>query len=266
MPCHPSAQAWFDGHILDDTVFAAAYGFLTGRARAVLKKCIARQHQVWGESPLTGEEARRTRQGFGVRITESPAPYSFVLCERGYGSAPAFLAAVMPALLAAVDPVVVCFSGVIPGTPSVEHACPPEETAGVSPALLASLELAGVERAYAADEEDALGIFRGLSGRDSNGRLIILGGVSFGSALAYEAHQRSTPCRSLTGCLRYFSGSLNSVVEQHGSPAGEIHGVPLTGAGPEPSLRLEKGHEDIWFWPDLGPVWFRNRRMHFFSS
>lgn len=261
MPEHPSSVAWLDKHALHDDSFAEAYDALNGAERAVLKKCIARLYQVWGETPPKESRTRAFIQGFGLEESSAPVPYVLLVCELSYPSPAAFLAALMPALLAGVEPVLPCFVPARDGG-GMRH---------VPAALLAALELAGVERAFLAADDAVQDFFTSLSGRNAAGRLVLLGGAACGESLALEAHRKGLPCRSLTGLPRYFSVRLDEAAEQcfrpRSSGAAGGNAIPPDDAGDEDGLflSLDAGHEDIWVWPDLGPDWFRTKRMRFFS-
>lgn len=261
MPEHPSSTTWLDAHALDDDAFAGAYESLHARERAVLKKCIARLYQVWGELPSREDRTRTFTQGFGLEESSAPVPYVLLLCESFYASPAALLAALLPALLAGVEPVLPCF---VPTAKTDEDARP------VWAPLLAALELAGVERAFYAREASIQEFFQGLGDRGPDGRLVLLGGPSFGQNIALEAHRKGVPCRSLTRPSRYFSARLNEAAEQFfRSRPGEDsipESLPASDEDVEGLfLSLDAAHEDIWFWPCLGPDWFRTKRMRFYS-
>jgi len=250
----PSYQSWLDAHALADTVMAGAYEFLSDKERAVLKKCIARHHVVWGEYSFRESRTRSFRQGFGLVEDEAPAAYALLVCEISYPSPAAFIAALMPALLAGVSAVLPCF---------ISARDRPSSWKDISPPLLGALELAGIERAFVASESEVCVLAEMLHAGGGRGRIVLLGGQGFGESVALHAHRAAVLCRSLTQPPIYYSSRLNAVLEQR-----------FMEGGAEPACRddddamllhLDAGHEDVWFWPKLDPEWFRTRRMRIFS-
>jgi len=221
-------QSWLDAHALADSVMAGAYEALRGEEWAVLKKCIARQHVVWGEYATRESRTRSFRQGFGLVEDDAPAAYALLVCEASHPFPAAFIAALMPALLAGVSAVLPCF---IPA----EDKEPDRQ--GISASLLGALELAGVERAFAAPEAEVRVLAELLRADGGSGRMVLLGGQGFAESLVLPAHRAGVVCRALR-------------LEDDGDAVG---------------LRRDAAHEDVWFWPELGPNWFRTRRMRIFS-
>ena len=231
-------DVWYDAHALADSVMADAYEALRDEDRAALKKCIARQHVVWGEYAAHASRTRSFRQGFDLAEDVAPAAYALLVCEASYPFAAAFAAALMPALLAGVSAVLPCF---IPAQDQAPGRDPGGQgvRAPLAP-LLGTLELAGVERAFAASESeicDLAELLRTKGDHGSGGRIILLGKPGFAESLILPAHRAGVLCRSLH--------------REDGAEAASLH--------------QDAAHQDVWFWPDLGPGWFRTRRMRIFS-
>ena len=220
--------SWFDAHALADSVMAEAYEALRSEDLAVLKKCIARQHVVWGEYVARESRTRSFRQGFGLVEDDAPAAYALLVCEASHPSPAAFIAALMPALLAGVSAVFPCF---------ISAGDKVSGRQDISAPLLGALELAGVERAFAASEAEVRALAELLRADGGSGRVVLLGGPGFGESLVLHAHRAGVVCRSL-----------------HHEESEEAIG-----------LHRDAAHEDVWFWPELGPDWFRIRRMRLFS-
>lgn len=255
MTLHSRLEHWLDSHCLDDALLAEAYESVGGPVRSLLKKNIARMHQIWGEYPERGASQRRWRQGFVLETEDVPCPYAFIVCDSSCVSPTAFLAVLMPAVLAGVKLIAPCFIF------SEERLPSPAMRAGrgggfpPAPGLLAALELTGTERAFAADEDaaaDFLCLAREVYG---NGRLVVIGKPSFGLPLLMQAHESGLICRSLT---------LPPV--HHSRPPREAAGPPdgaddIAQRASNMRLNLEAKREDFQIWPDLEPLWFRCRRM-----
>lgn len=232
------STAWLDAHALDDACVGAAYESVSARERAALKLCIARLHAIYGESAARERRRRCFRQGFCLEEEEVPAPFALVVCEAAYRWPSAFLAAVMPALLAGVTRVLPCF---LPSGRDADGCAEPRAS------LLAALELAGVERSFTAGEEEAQSLLRDLAREEEGGCLVLLGERSFAESLLLTAHRSGVA----------------------GIP---LVRPPLAGAhAPREGLRtdflfLDAAHHFVWVWPDLPPSCFRRRRMRLFSS
>ena len=248
-----SCPAGLLSHAVDDRHMAEAYEALGAKPRATLKKCIARLHRFWGESPKRSLLLRTPAEGFCVEREDVPADFALIVCAADYSHPTAFLAAIMPAVLAGVPAVLPLF--IHRETPG-NDASPQSDTLPCFP-LLAALELAGVERAFALDEAAALAALREL--QTDRGRLLFIGERPFGDSLALYAHQSGMLFRSLLQPPRYHSERLGRiakpvfVTEDSFGAAAE----GCSAASGEPSLLLGPDQEDLWFWPDLEPAWFR---------
>jgi hypothetical protein len=246
------AEAWFDAHALDDRCMGNAYESIGGRKRASLKLCIARLHEIYGESPLEERRARFFRQEFRLEEEETPVEYALIVCEAAYPFASAFLAAIMPAVLAGVRRVLPCF------------VFSSREATGREPAapLLASLELAGVERAFAAAGEDLPPVLRSLDNTVGQGRLLLIGSPPCGEQLVLLAHRFGLAGVSLPHPPQ--AGSLSPESAADGRGYGGAVSSTGTGAS-QPALFLDEGHKSVWIWPDLPPSWFRQRKLRLSS-
>lgn len=274
-----SCPDWLEAHALDDAAMGRAYENLGAASRAVLKTCIARLHQIWGESPDRSLSLRCPRQGFCLEREDRPAEAAVIVCASDYRHPTAFLAALMPAVLGGVRTVLPLF------TPSSDAACShrtarapgsgqkaafsPDREAPPPDPLLAALELAGVERAYLLDEEAALALLQEL--RPETGRLVLLGERPFAQSLVLHAHAVGLACRSFLRPPRYWNERLGRILTLD-FPAGRAFSGPEEESpehGPEgfePCVRLDAAHEALWIWPDLEPDWFRPRRARLFST
>jgi hypothetical protein len=253
---HPAvdAEAWLEAHALDDDCLGDAYEATGARDRAELKLCIARLHEIYGESPAMERRARFFRQGFRLEEEEKPVPYLLIACEETLPFAAAFLAALMPALLAGVRRVLPCF------VPAFRAAAGAE----ISSALLAALELAGVERGFSAAEEDLPSLARSLCEKFGPGRLLVLGAPPFGERLILSAHRAGVACVPLVLPPRAECPAREAAKK----PESGCDRIPPAGgaAVPHPALFPDGEPQSVWIWPDLPPAWFRRRTMRIFSS
>ncbi len=252
---------WLDGHAVDDARMGEAYESLDAQSRSGLKACIARLHRIWGESPDVSRSLLCPRQGFCLEREDRPAEAAVIACAADYRHPAAFLAAIMPAVLAGVQALLPAFV-----LPAVPRAAAP----GSLPAapLLAALELAGVERAVVLDEEAALALAREL--RPERSRLLLLGEEPFGEGLILHAHNAGLACRSFFQAPCYWSERLNRAealsFTMGGVPGGR-KGNPSASKGEAADypVRLDADHETLWIWPDLEPNWFRLQRARLFT-
>ena len=95
-----SCPEWLETHALGDDRMGRAYESLSAESRAVLKTCIARLHQIWGESQDRVLQLGCPRQGFCLEREDHPAEVAVFVCAADYRHPTAFLAALMPAVLA----------------------------------------------------------------------------------------------------------------------------------------------------------------------
>lgn len=249
---------WLDDHAVDDARMGEAYESLDAQSRSALKTCIARLHRVWGESPDLFRTLSCPRQGFCLEREDRPAEAAVIACAADYRHPAAFLAAIMPAVLAGVRALLPVF--VLPAALDGREPLP----AGP---LLAALELAGVERAVILDEEAALSLAREL--RPERSRLLLLGEKPFGERLILYAHSAGLACRSFFQAPWYWSERLNraepllSIVEN--ASGGQKGDFSVSGDAADYPVRLDADHENLWLWPDLELNWFRLQRARLFT-
>lgn len=263
MTLHSQLEHWLDRHCLDDALLAEAYESVGGPGRALLKKNIAWLHQIWGESPERNTTLRRWRQGFLLETEDVPCPYALIVCDASCVSPAAFLAVLMPAVLAGVELIAPCFIF------SEEHRDSPTDRGGgtggflPAPGLLAALELTGTERAFAADENAAAAFLHLAREVYGNGRLVVIGKPSFGLPLLMQAHESGLICRSLTLPPAHHSSQPRETagqwIHEAGGPPDKTDDMAQTASNTR--LNLDVKLEDFPIWPDLEPIWFRCRRM-----
>lgn len=266
-----------DAWVLDEARFGEAYAALDAYERSLLKTCIARLHQIWGESPDLNL-SRVARRGFCLEREDRPAATAAIVCPASYRHPAAFLAALMPAVLAGVARILPLFVTDRPGD-------------AVSAPLLAALELAGVEDAYAPDGAAAIEALEALRPE----RLVLLGDGELGRRFAARAHELDVCFRSFAHPPRYYNERLGRAAIQEftaeppapsrsdgqcrgfagqsgehgraGCPARDAPGRREPCAERKrdvPALSLDAAHEQVWIWPDLDPGWFRKARLRLF--
>lgn len=243
---------WLDQYAVAEALMAEAYESLDLASRSAFKKSIARLHAIWGERPELERQFFCARQGFCLERENRPADVAVIVCSAGYRYPAAFLAVLMPAILAGTRSLVPVFTPVGPEEGSAFSG----NVRVVRPQalLLAALELAGVEQAFVLEEADILRLLQGL--RPETTRLVLLGETAFGESLLLHAHAGGMGCRTFMRPPWYYSERLGLTVLSGFEPE-----VPLA-EGEEPpcagaALRLDAAHEDVWLWPDLAPDWFR---------
>jgi hypothetical protein len=248
-----SLNTWLDARALPDETRAAAYAALSGVELAVLKKCIAVLHRFWGERPRRLMTPCAFSPQLHTELDDRPAPWALVVCDAAYVSPAALLAAVMPAVLAGVDLVLPCLV-------RAEDDLAP---LFLSP-LLAALELAGLERAFSFSPLDAAVLLELLADEGGDGRLVLLGQGSYSANLAALAFELGVVSRFLTRPPRYFNKRLYMTAEQRFDDTAADGSID----GDDPRdivLHLDTRYENIWIWPDLGPDWFRTRRLRVYE-
>ena len=248
---------WLDDHGVDDARMGEAYESLDAQSRSGLKTCIARLHRIWGESPDVSRSLSCPRQGFCLEREDRPAEAAVIACAAGYRHPTAFLAALMPAVLAGVQAILPAF--VLPAGSTGRESLP-------AAPLLAALELAGVERAVVLAEETALSLVRQL--RPERSRLLLLGEEPFGEGLILHAHNAGLTCRSFFRTPCYWSERLNraeALPFAAENASGKDALCECRGDASDYPVRLDADHESLWIWPDLEPNWFRLQRARLFT-
>ncbi len=152
---------WIDEHIPEDAEFADAFESVSQERRAWLKTAIARLFDWYGHSGGTRVLNRTTwRSGLTARVDRRPRDFALLFVDGAQESPVRALAAVVPALALGVPRVMVARvdgKGPWPG------------------ALLAALELAGVETVATLDQSLADSLVLEMCGSGASGLVMGLG-------------------------------------------------------------------------------------------
>ncbi|WCB45387.1 hypothetical protein [Nitratidesulfovibrio vulgaris] len=197
-----------------DEDFARAYDAAPDGYRAALKTCIAALHVLYGEPLLPRSETfALPRSGMAYARAERVAPWTLVVIDESFRSAPRLLAALMPALCAAV--------------PDVRVIRLAPATTPWPDQLLVALELAGQEVAGSLDTVDIGRFVAGLR-EAGRGRLLCLGGAASFAVLCRAAIEADIPVWHDGGTPRVV------IVEDEGVDAALVrwaHGAARMAAG-----------------------------------
>lgn len=257
----PAFPPHLEALAVDDALFERAYEALGAEGRAALKQNIALLHVYWGEHGESQTRSRDFRQGFRAEEHDTPAPFTLLVCDAAYAFPACLTAALMPAVSAGCPLLVPCFIA-----PEQDDAQPGNLPAAAP--LLAALELMGVERAFAAQEAEALEFLEHLCASLGRGRLLLLGDASWRGRLLLRADALGLSCRALP-----HPSVLSTPKPSSESAAGSRAGAPTrpapstgrptldTPRAETPELVLDAAHADLWVWPDLPPQWFRNLQL-----
>ena len=110
---------WIDQHLLPDARFARAYSALADDRRALIKGLIAR-HYALAQPQAAAMRAVEERYAlFARRAFIQPAPFVLLLLDHELHAPGLFLAALMPALCARAEQVLVCHMGKKSDVPDV---------------------------------------------------------------------------------------------------------------------------------------------------
>ena len=138
LPCYTTADwqlpDWLEQHQLPDARFAQAYSALADDRRALIKGLIARLYALAQPLAATMCMVERRYELFAQQTSRQPVPFVLLLLDHDLEAPALFLAALMPALCARAEQVLVCHMG---------------KKSDVSDALLTACELAGQERVAA---------------------------------------------------------------------------------------------------------------------
>lgn len=130
----PGEAGWLTPHLVQDARFAKAYAAFTDERRALVKGLIARHYELCRPPAALRIESEERFELFRRRTRLSPVPFVILFIDHEIDAPALFLAALMPALCARVERVLVCRVG---------------KRADVPDALLMACELAGQERVAA---------------------------------------------------------------------------------------------------------------------
>ena len=271
---------WCAQHLVSDEEFGNAYEAVAPELRALLKTNIALQHSLYGTPAVTWtREERHWRHDYVTVHEKKPADWCCVLLSQQYNSAPRLLAALMPALLAGVEDVmVVRMSG------DEESPWPVE--------LLAALELAGQENVISCHETMAATLFGALPS-DATGRVLMLGDMpqTVGMCLADMPSCVSLwaePYLAGIGLIPQEEAEWNVDVLKWAHPdwnmvdLSEVDDISTLGGTGFAAIAcngdkmdtvpdtvpfvLGSGQEACWVWPDLLPEFFMHRRLNLLSD
>lgn len=106
---------WLERCRLDDAQAAQAYAVHTDRQRACLKTAIAFQFHLWGESPRREVRgADNPISGFCHTLRHAPLAWAAAVLVPEHRSPARLLAALVPAILAGVERVIILSPGALP--------------------------------------------------------------------------------------------------------------------------------------------------------
>ncbi len=151
--------AWLDTLRQPDELQASAYEACPADFRAGLKTAIAFAFHLWGNASIRLDSCTdNTQTGFRHRLAYRPASWVLAFLAPGYSSPARFIAALMPAILAGVENIIV-----------VSQECSP------SPSLCTAFELAGIEDIFVLPSENDKSsvLLRELRDTDNDGRVLL---------------------------------------------------------------------------------------------
>ncbi|MGE4194743.1 MAG: hypothetical protein AB7E51_15255 [Pseudodesulfovibrio sp.] len=264
-----------DGFLVDDELFARAYGESADRERAWMKTCIARLYEWYGpRRDRAGRIAESWRSGLESVRAHEPVDFAVVLIGGGFASPARLLASLVPSLACGVEHVLVVRVDGEGDFPS---------------SLLTGMELAGQELVAAMGKDDVLSLLRTLAEAGRSGAVVDLAGLDDpcpeqgrvawyrpvldgkaavfmedGATFDLEALAFSHPGSEFVlygadvdlpaGFVRGGGGEasfLNAVTDVAYAPFA-LAGEALEAA----RLVLGPGQEGCWVWPGLHPEFF----------
>lgn len=233
-------------HRVADEILAAAYEGTPPSQRGWIKTTLALVESAFPARPsrrlVTVENAAA---GFGLRHLSETVPWTVAFLGEGYASAIRLAAALMTARMAGVEPLFALCAG------------KPEN---VACAVLAALELTGVEQVFALPDPSSL--LRELEGR---GRLLAFGLPQAARMESVLPIWRDAPPRIVAKALPEEAlirwAHPDALFVREGADA--LYEGQETGT--TPALTLGKGLEGCWLHPSLSPDFFLNDRLGLFT-
>ncbi|MGE4298605.1 MAG: hypothetical protein AB7E47_11295 [Desulfovibrionaceae bacterium] len=278
---------WLGDHVVGDACFAAAYDAVPAERRAWVKTTLARHAALYGACGAA-VSSERTGQGWRLLRRDAPCAWGVLLASVGAVSPAKLAAALMPMLQAGVAHIVVVFAG---------KTAPAPDSLPV--AALAALELAGQEQVAALSFAQAGELVRQMAANEPEGCVVALdaalprrvcgdaldaldtvvwrprgaatcGVWCEGAAWDWDGLAWAHPDMAVTawnaGKMRLPKG-FASRIGDFAACCGQGYGalfVPddlAASAVVHAPVVLGPGHEGCWMWPDLGPAFFRTRRV-----
>jgi len=261
--------------LVDDALFAAAYGESTDRERALMKTCIARLYDWYGPRKDTAcEVARRWRGGFASVARAAPVDFALVLFDETFVSPARLLAAVVPAVACGVRNVL---------------AVRVDGEGEWARSLLTAMELAGQELVADLSGDSVSSLLGDLSDTGASGAVIDLAGrpgLCAGRSRV-AVHSPIFDCKAVLYLDALETFDLDALTFIHPDigftvfgpdfplPDGFVRGgeefpsfldavrdvafVPANRIGyalDHARLVLGPGQEGCWVWPELHPAFF----------
>ncbi len=152
--------AWLEAFRPDDGLYADAYENTPAHLRALLKTAIAFAFHRW-----EGKDAERSarvcspRTGFLREESSRPAAWVLACLGEGFASPARFLAALVPAILAGTERIIVI------------------SPAPFAPAVATALELSGLEDSFVLDETQTADLYEDLRAASPDGRVVVFPGT-----------------------------------------------------------------------------------------
>lgn len=274
-----------------------AYAELPALRRACLKSQIAMLHKLWLPC-LPPARILRLLPGAGRVVSESrPRDWAVFALDAGYASPAGLIAAMLPAVMAGVEELILCIL-------APKHQGRTSDFA-LCPALSAALELLGRERAYALSLEEFDLLLDGLAGESKAGCLCSLGddptlehilgrarrqrastlALPGGLSIALAGQRKTGPdFEQEQALLRWLYPKAEFIYRAGAKGEERPYALPpdallldaereLVPAEQEPAacraraaLTLSPGQEAFWLWPELGPEFFVQRNFSFYAA
>lgn len=210
---------WLEEFFISDTLVEEAYELTSDRQKSSLKKTIALLASLYGEFHLLNKVESTLGLGSTFIETDTPVPCCILFCDAYYSHAAAYLAALMMPVLARVPiilPVFYSDNGTLP-----------------SPEILSSLDLAGIEQAFACKP---CAIKQFIISCEKEFRYVK------GVVLRCNSNEFSE------------NGNDFFITEIDLTTLETPEHIITKG-----QLSLGKNYEDIWIWPHMTPHFFRQR-------
>ena len=152
--------AWLEAFRPDDGLYADAYENTPAPLRALLKTAIAFAFHRWeGNDAECRVRTCSPRAGFLRKESSRPAAWVLAHVGEGFASPARFLAALVPAVLAGAERIIVI------------------SPAPFAPAVATALELSGLEDSFVLDETQTADLYEDLRAASPDGRVVVFPGT-----------------------------------------------------------------------------------------
>lgn len=229
---------------------SGAYETLDPALRALLKTQISLLHEGWLSAETATGSIACLSDGGNCFSSAKPLNWALFILSEDYASPAGCIAALLPALSAGVESVIVCRLG----NPKIP----------LDPAISAAMELLGREEVYALSSAQSGRLVSDIMAQNPNGRVVVLGSETRSayfvpSLVKIGLEEGAAPDRYILSWLH--PAAQVGAVRPGASYDAVITASPDFYGDYQAPVVLGPGYEYFWRWPGLSPEFFQQKRF-----